>query len=451
MREGDVAYPPPRRAWWLIALLFLASVVSMLDRGVLNLVVDPVRHELALSDVDVSLLQGFAFGLFYATVGVPLGLTADRHSRRGLILVSIAVWSLATIAGGVAQSFGELFLARLLVGLGEAGLSPAAISLIADLFPAERRGRPISIFLTGQAVANGLSLSITGTLLTSAAAGQFANLPLLAALTPWRVTFVCCGLAGLPVLAALLTTREPPRRQLLLHPGLASQLGASLRYFAASPGVFLPLYLGFALCFMGAYGAAAWAPTLLMRGFGASPAQIGHSLGPLSVLFAVIGPTVGGTLVDACGRRGLPMAKFKILVLAPLCAIPSALAAFAPGLEVAILLIASSGAVYAVIGTTMLTTLQSIVRPGMRGLSVALTGLANTLLAGTLGPLLIAELTEHVYDHAAAGVGLSIACVVIPVLVGGSVLFAFAGRSLRRQQRTGGAAATLMRELERAG
>jgi MFS family permease len=450
MREGIFAYPPPRRAWWLIVLLFLASVVSMLDRGVLNLVVDPVRHELALSDVDVSLLQGFAFGLFYAIVGVPLGLTADRHSRRGLILVSIAVWSLATIAGGLAQSFGELFLARILVGLGEAGLSPAAISLIADLFPPERRGRPISLFLTGQAVANGLSLSITGYLLTNAAAGHFAKLPVLAALTPWRVTFVCCGLAGIPVLVALLTTREPARRQRYPPVDLAAQVAASLRYFTASAGVFLPLYLGFALCFMGAYGSAAWAPTLLMRGFGASPGQIGHSLGALSILFSVIGPTLGGTLVDACARRGLPMAKFTILLLAPLCAIPSALAAFAPRLDLAVLLVASSSAVYAVIGTTMLTTLQSIVRPGMRGLSVALTGLANTLLAGTLGPLLIAELSEHVYRDP-AGVGLSIATVVIPVLLGGSALFALAGRSLRRQQRTGGPAASLMGELERAG
>jgi MFS family permease len=449
MTPAVPAYPARGRAWWLIALLFCASVVSVLDRGILNLLVEPVRHDLALSDVQISLLQGFAFGLFYATVGIPLGLAADRYSRRGLVLISITVWSLATIAGGLAQSFGSLFLARILVGLGEAGLSPAAISLIADLFPADHRGRPISIFLTGQAVANGLSLSITGYLLTSAASGQLAGVPLLGALAPWRVTFVCCGLAGFVVVAALLTTREAPRRPLAPMANTAPG-PASVRYFVANWRVFLPLYLGFALCFTASYGAAAWSPTMLVRGFAANPAQIGKWLGPLSIAFAVIGPTLGGTLVDACDRRGRPMAKFTILIFAPLCAVPSALAVFAPHIGNAILLIASSAAVYAVIGTTLLTILQSIVKPTMRGLSVSMTGLTNTLLAGTSGPLLIALLTEHLYADPSR-VGLSIVSVVIPALVGGSVLFALAARSLRRQLEQGGSAAALMGELERAG
>jgi len=450
MTPAVPAYPSRGRAWWLIALLFCASVVSVLDRGILNLLVDPVRHDLALSDVQISLLQGFAFGLFYATVGIPLGLAADRYSRRGLVLVSITVWSLATIAGGLAQSFGSLFLARILVGLGEAGLSPAAISLIADLFAADRRGRPISIFLTGQAVANGLSLSVTGYLLTSAASGWLAGLPILGALAPWRVTFVCCGLAGFVVVAALLTTREAPRRQLAPTANFAQQGRSSVGYFCANWRVFLPLYLGFALCFTASYGAAAWSPTMLVRGFAATPAEIGKWLGPLSIAFAVVGPTLGGTLVDACDRRGRPMAKFTILVLAPLCAIPSALAVFAPRLGSAILLIASSAAVYAVIGTTLLTILQSIVKPQMRGLSVSMTGLTNTLLAGTSGPLLIALLTEHLYGDPSR-VGLSIVSVVIPALVGGSLLFALAARSLRHQLEQGGGAAYLMGELERAG
>jgi MFS family permease len=431
-------------------VLFFASIVSVLDRGILNIVVDPVRASLALSDVQISLLQGFAFGLFYATVGVPLGLTADRHSRRGLIIASVAIWSVATISAGLAQSFGWLFLARILVGLGEAGLSPAAISLIADLFPPEHRGRPIGIFLTGQAVASGLAISATSWIITSAAAGRFAAVPVVAALEPWRVAFICCGSSGFVVVAALLTTREAPRRRNPPTAQAGSQALAGLDYLASNARVFVPLYLGFACCFIAAYGAAAWAPTMLLRSFGATPASLGKWLGPLSMAFAVIGPTIGGALVDRCARTGDPLRKFLILVVAPLCAIPSALAVLAPRLGIAIVMVASSAAVFAVIGTSVLTTLQSIVAPGMRGLSVALTGLTNTLLAGTSGPLLMAALTEHVYRKPAL-VGLSIMSVAVPALVAGSLLFAYAGRSMRQQQRDGGSAANLMAELELRG
>ena len=148
-------WPSPGRAWALIALLFCAGIVSVIDRAVLNIVVDPVRHDLAISDEQIGLLQGLAFGLFYAFMGIPMGLLADRVARTRLIAGGIALWSLATIASGLAQSFGALFAARLMVGLGEAALGPAAISLIADLFAPDRRGRPLSIYMMGQGLASG--------------------------------------------------------------------------------------------------------------------------------------------------------------------------------------------------------------------------------------------------------------------------------------------------------
>ncbi|MCW1401814.1 MFS transporter [Novosphingobium sp. MW5] len=148
-------WPSPRKAWGFVALLFLAGLFSVIDRAVLNVVVDPVRHDLGIGDQQIGLLQGLAFGLFYAFMGLPMGLLADRKSRRNLVILGIGLWSMATIASGLAQSFGQIFTARLLVGLGEAALSPAAISLIADLFPPARRGRPLSVFMLGQSLANG--------------------------------------------------------------------------------------------------------------------------------------------------------------------------------------------------------------------------------------------------------------------------------------------------------
>jgi MFS family permease len=425
----------------MIAALFLASMVSTLDRALINLVVDPLKQDLSLSDVQVSLLQGLAFGIFYATVGVPVGLAADRWSRRGLIVAGVAVWSLATTASGFAASFGELFTARLLVGLGEAALSPAAISLIADLFPPGQRGRPIGIFLMGQAVANGFAISATSLVVEAAAAGRFAGAPLLAGLAPWRVAFVLAGVLGVVVVLWMLLMREPARRAVLADApeaaaGSADHFGrhalACLRFIGARAGTLGPLYLGFALVFVAVYGAAAWTPTMLMRGFGADRAQVGQWLGPLSVAAAVIGALAGGVIVDRNARRNGRAGHLNILLVAPLLMIPSGLAVLAPGFVGAAALVASSSLFVPLVSTALLTTLQSAMPPDMRGMSVALTGLVNTLLGATGGPLLIALLTDHGFRDPTA-VGWSVAAVVVPALLLASAAFGWALRNATRR------------------
>jgi MFS family permease len=443
-------YPPRRSAWAFVVVLALAGVVSVLDRSILNIVVDPVRGDLGLSEVQIGLLQGLAFGVFYATVGIPLGLLADRRSRKWLIVGGIALWSLATVASGFAESFGGLFAARLLVGLGEAALSPAAISLIADLFPPNARGRPISVFLMGQAAANGLGISIVSFLTDAAAAGRFERLDLVAELAPWRVAFVGCGLLGFLVIAALLPLREPGRRTGHTSVGLLEQTRAIGGYLLMHRAIFVPLYLGFALVFLAIYGAAAWAPTMLLRVFGSTRAQLGTIFGPMTMALAIAGPLIGGWLVDAAMRRGDSLARFRILVIAPLLMIPSGLAVLAPNALTAMVLVAYKPAFVAVIGTTMLALLQSLVPPDMRGTAVSLTGLVNTVIGATLGPLLISIVTEQVLRDNRQ-VGTSIALVVIPALVLASALYAMAQRAIRRSVADGSAPAVFVSELRSAG
>lgn len=444
--DGEAAYPDRRRAWWLVALLALAGVMSMIDRIILNVVVDPVRADLGLSDVQIGLLQGLAFGLFYATVGLPLGLTADRYARRWVVIAGISVWSLATVASGYAHSFGELFAARLLVGLGEAALSPAAISIIADLFPPGERGRPVGIFLMGQAAANGFGISLTSWIADAAAAGRFAGLPLLDGLAAWRSVFVICGLLGFVVVAGLLATREPLRRAPRRPGGLLDQARSSLAYLSEHRAIFVPLYLGFAVLFLAAYGAAAWQPTMLMRAFGASRADLGAILGPLTLVFSVAGPLAGGLLVDRAMRRGDNLARLSIPVFAPLFVIPSAFAVLAPDANLAMLLVASTPAAVAATGTTMLALLQSMVPADMRGFAVALTGLVNTLIGAVGGPLLVSLLTERVFGDLRL-VGWSIAAVVVPSLLAASLLYAAARRAVRARVAAGTAPPTLLLEL----
>lgn len=429
--RGREGYPSARMAWWSVTILFLAAIVSVLDRGILNIVADPVRHDLGLGDVQISLLQGLAFGLFYATVGIPLGLLADRFSRRILVAVGVLVWSLATIGGGFAESFGALFTSRVLVGLGEAALGPAAVSLIADLFPPDRRGRPLSIYLAGQAVASGLAISVTSFIVTAAAQGRFTGIPLLSGAAPWRAAFICCGALGLIVTVFVMTTVEPIRKGIRGAAPVLTSLSDKVGFLRSNTAVLVPLYLGFGFCFMACYAGAAWAPTMLIRGFGLGPAMIGTWLGPFTIVFSIVGPLIGGAMVDRYARASRDMAKFGMLAVAPFLAMPAALAVFAPTPILAMFMVASSSIIYAVIGTTVFATLQSFMPPDMRGSSIAIAMLVNTLIGATLGPLLVATITEH---GAATPrmVGYSIALVAIPALLAGAILFALVRRNVAR-------------------
>ncbi len=433
-------WPKASSAWWLVALLTLAGVFSVIDRAILNIVVDPVRQDLGITDVQIGLLQGLAFGLFYALMGLPMGLLADRKSRKVIVVAGITLWSLATVWSGFAQNFGQLFAARLLVGLGEAALGPCAISMIADIFAPDRRGRPISIYMMGQGLANGLSISITGLLLALAMAGGFAFLPLLADLAPWRNAFIICGAGGLIVALALSFTTEPERRNVPLANSADKSTAATLpgveefRFLKRNAGVLVPLYLGFAVAFFVAYGAASWAPAMLMRGFNVSPGLLASILGPLTMGFTVFGPLLAGQLVDWSMRKGLYEARFTILAISPLLAFPAVFAVLAPSPTIAMILVASSSAAFALCGTVMFATLQALVPPQMRGISISLTLILNTLIGAALGPLFVAMYTERVLQDSTA-VGWSIAAVCTPALICASLLFFLAGRAMKKALR----------------
>src|ERR1700732_5376463 len=160
--EDDGEYPRRPYAWAVVAILIATAVLSYTDRQVLSLLVDPIRSDLGITDTQISLLLGTAFAVVYGIAGLPLGFLADRTSRRNLIFAGVLVWSCGTLACGFSHSFGQLFAARIVVGLGEAVLSPAAISLISDYFPPARRGTAVGCFLSGIAMGRGASLLIGG-------------------------------------------------------------------------------------------------------------------------------------------------------------------------------------------------------------------------------------------------------------------------------------------------
>ena len=448
MTAGHI-WPPRWQAWLTVALLFLASIVSVIDRNLLSVVVDPVRADLGISDIQIGLLQGLAFGLFYATMGIWLGLVADRTNRRNLIVVGIVLWSVATVGGGLAQSFGGFFVSRVLVGLGEAALAPAAISLIADLFPAGKRGRPIGFYLMGQALANGLSMWIAGILLEAAANGVFDHVAVLDQLNPWRIVFVICGLGGSLVGFAFLVTREPARQVSEGHVmstgkiKVAVQLHQAVVYMKTEWRRYLGLYLGFAVFFLGIYGSSSWNIVLISRQFNMSPAAVSLIFGPIAIGFGLIGPLIGGSLVDFIVKRWDTPGLLWMLAVAPLLAIPSASAVFASNAHLAIVLCASQSGVAAMVGSATLAYLQSAVPSDMRGTSVSLTGLLNTIIGHAGGPIMVAFITEKIImDHKAVGWGIF--WTAVPAFIVAAMLYAWAARMTWRYPRTS------MRELQNA-
>src|ERR1700749_1649070 len=156
-QQRPVSYPNVAYAWYVVALLFAATLVSQLDRQFPALLVRPLKHEFALSDTAFSLLQGYGFAIFYTLAGLPLGRLVDRGNRRNLICVGLLFWSTATGLFAFAHSYTQLLLARVGVGIGEAVLAPAAYSMIADYIEPSRRGRALAVYYVSIAIGSGAS------------------------------------------------------------------------------------------------------------------------------------------------------------------------------------------------------------------------------------------------------------------------------------------------------
>lgn len=230
--------------WYVALVLLFAYTVSFIDRQVIGLLVEPIKRDLLLTDTQFSLIAGFAFALFYATIGLLMGRAADRWNRRNLLLLGVLVWVPATAACGYATSFATLFVARALVAVGEAALNPAAYSLLIDYFPPHQRARAMSLYTSGVYLGSGLAFVVGGTVMAAAAGADQVALPVLGALRPWQATFVIVALPGVLVLALMLSVREPLRTD----PTGPAQLepDVSLRWIVRHLGFYGPAIGGLA-------------------------------------------------------------------------------------------------------------------------------------------------------------------------------------------------------------
>lgn len=414
----SMEYPSPRRSWWMVALLCLAGQVSYTDRYILGVLVDPIRHDLSIGDSGIGLLQGAAFAVIYVLAGLPLGRLADRGKRLRIIIAGAVLWCSGIILCGLAPSFNALFAGRLLVGIGEAALAPAAVSMIADAFPPQRRGLALGIFLTGTVLGSPTAISLGGAMLGALQAGRFEAFPPLAHLAPWRAVLLMIGAAGFLVPLLLLTVREPKRRTNETRTASVREVADGL---LKDKGVLVPLYLGMALLSVGDYGLFSWVPTLLSRKFLMAPQELGTVFGVITSVAGVIGGLAGGFLSDVVARRYGSRAR----VLLPASA---SLLAIAAGVSMAgnqTLVLAGLGLwtlASAIGGISGFAALQELVAGESRGVAIAIVAFCNTLLGLGAGPSLVALATERYFGDDLA-VGRAIALVVAPAAAIACALF----------------------------
>jgi MFS family permease len=407
-------------AWYTVGLLTVAYILSFVDRYILGLLVEPIKQDLELSDTQIGLLLGPAFALFYATMGLPLGWLSDRARRAWILSAGITIWSLATAACGLARNFPQLFLARISVGVGEATLSPCALSMIADSFPKERRGRPVAFYSAALTLGAGIASLVGATVLTWSKNVSGIELPLFGEVAPWQFAFIMVAVPGLPLAMLMLFLREPTR-EIVGNVGETGKAGIrdAFRYVAARKRT----YGGFTamVCVMTVVAySQGWLPAMFQRTWGWSPEKYALYNGVALLLLGPLCVNLAGWASDrlyATGRKEAPLllVMFGLVLLVPTGIIapllPNAWAAFA--------MYQLNTVGIATLSATAPTALLNITPGQIRGQVIALYLLVISVAGLMLGPTSIGLLNDHVFGEA----GIRYAAALVPLVFGLPVLF----------------------------
>ncbi len=436
-------------AWYIVVLLSAAYLLSLVDRILIGLLIEPIKSEMLLSDTQIGLLVGFGFVLFYTTLGIPLGTLADTRNRRNLIVAGLFVWTLATAGCGLAPGFIWLLLARMMVGAGEAALFPCAISTFTDRFPRAKLGMAMSIFSFGALAGMGLAMAGGGELLRWATDPNTHMSFFGFELHGWRLVFVIVGAIGIPLgLLILLTVREAPR----IHaPPVPPRITELLRAFAAQPRAYVGLFLGFGLQVLSTYIPMTWAAPFYQRTFGLSPQVIGWSLGAIFAIAGGVGLMIGGRWSDSRAARGIIESPVDILLFSIPMQLPLILIIFgADSPTLSLLALAGLLIVASMYGGLQGTTVRLMSPPGMQGRLMAVYLFVVTLVGMGCGPLAVGALSEHVFDGSRA-LGYAMGVVMAVSIIAAACVLLFARPDMRqtmlavRQRELGGAAPEPMR------
>ncbi len=368
--------------YYALFILTIVYAFNFIDRQILVILQEAIKTDLGLLDVQLGLLSGFSFALFYTILGLPIARYADRNNRRNVIAIALAVWSGMTALCGLAQSYTQLFLARMGVGVGEAGGSPPAHSMISDMFAENRRATALSVYSAG------LYLGI----LIGYSSGGF-----LQEAYDWRTTFLIVGLPGV-VLAILLrlTVKEPARAQ-MGAPGERQgyTIQETFKYLFRLKS-FRYIAFGCAMSGFVSYGTSNFMPSFMIRYHGISPSEIGWTLGLLSGVGGMIGTVLGGSLTDRFGKKDTRWYLW-LPGLTAVIAIPLALVTYHTDNKFMMLgtyfIVVILSTLY--LGPSIAVT-HRLVDARMRAMSSAVLFLVLNLIGMGLGPVIVGLISDIV-------------------------------------------------------
>lgn len=400
-----------KRAWYLLTLLSLAFILSMLDRTVISLLVEPIKADLGLTDTGIALLQGATFAIFYALTGVPIGWLADRSNRRNIVSAGIGLWSVMTVGCGLATSYATLFFARTGVAVGEAALNPAAYSLLSDRFSKAKLGRAIGIFTAAGVVGTGLALLIGGKLYSYFVSQ--GGLDIGWSLKPWQATFVAVGLPGLLLAMLIMVTVSEPQRIGRQQAGGDAGSGASaFAFIKSNRAIYGPLLGGYGiLCIVG-YAFVSWGPASLGRVHGLSPSEIGGKFGMIMLIFGSLGPILGGIACDRLvksGRNNGPI--LCLLVAATLCLLFAISLLLNNGLTATWIAYAGIAFGFTAMLASVPIAIQMLTPSEFRARIAALSLVSANVVGLGIGPLLVGLLNDNVFTGT-AGIATSLPLVL---------------------------------------
>lgn len=422
-------WPRPVYAWYVITILLMAMILAFVDRYILSLLVQPIKSELKISDMQIGLLQGVPFGIFYTIFAIPLGRMADYWNRRNLLAGCIFLWSLFTMVCGFASSYALLFLARIGVAVGEAGLPPATMTLISDYFPKDKRTKPFGLFMSGIHIGGGMALLIGGAVLKIIKTSDGLSLPLVGTMEAWRLAFVLVGLPGLLLALLFFTVREPQRRDT----GKQFKIAEVVSYMRIHRKLYASIFFGMACLGMAGTAMMAWVPAMMMRVHGLDQGQVGYNYGLAVLIGGVSGAMLAGWCEDWFAKRGHKDAKFRVAIVCALAMIPFALIGFlSTNITLAMVCIGMLLLLFAMPLVLAPSAIMCVTPGRLRGQVGALYIVFIGLIGGLLGPIVVPFLSDYIFRSEAA-LHYSLASLIVVVCPMGALIFTLGRKAYSKQ------------------
>ncbi len=394
----------------------IAMMFAFIDRAIPTMLVEPIKADLGLTDSQLALLGGVAFSVFYAVMALPIGYAVDRMSRTKVIGTGVITWSFMTTLAGFANSFANLFGARIGVAIGEAVIAPTSVSLVGDYFPPEKQGRALGIIAAGAFIGSGIALIAGGLIIDHLTEVGGLTLPVLGYFKPWQGTFLIVGIPGLFVGIAAYLIREPQRRN--VTSATDSSSAKILQHLKDHRAALLLVFGGYVFLSMMGFSFAFWAPALMVRTFDLTLAEVGVLLGTITIICSTVGAVMAGTVADFVRKRGYVDAPARTAFFVALLLIPFAvLFPIVPEAWMSWVLIAIYSLIGAALTPLALLSVSGLSTSGFKGRMTALYTLVIMIFGMSIGPQLTAFFTDFVFanpEHLSYAMSIT-AAIVLPI------------------------------------